>query len=238
MSKILSLESSTDQCSVALYNAGEIISEFSDTPRAHAQEMLPMVERVMRSAGISLNELDAIAFDQGPGSFTGLRICLSLAQGLSFGAQKRLIAVSSLEALAAPCFADSTPELVISMLDARMGEIYWAAYQKQNNSSTGVLVEPKLAKIEDAKNEIIELIDNNTGPIHLVGPGCSLLGDAQALQTCVVNAESRPNAKWVAEIALNKWNLGQGCKPEDAELLYLRNSVSWNKRTKIRSEQK
>ncbi len=94
--RILALDTATEACSVALWNEGEIHSLFEICPREHTQRILPMVQQVLADSGLTLKDLDALAFGQGPGSFTGVRIGIGIAQGLALGADLPLLGVSSL----------------------------------------------------------------------------------------------------------------------------------------------
>lgn len=95
-SRILALDTATEACSVALYNNGEITADFAVTPREHTQRILPMVQAVLAQQNLSLRDLDALAFGQGPGSFTGVRIGVGIAQGLALGAELPMIGVASM----------------------------------------------------------------------------------------------------------------------------------------------
>ena len=145
MIKLLAFDAATDVCSVALDNGTQRWLRYSDTPRSHAQMLLPYIDELIRESQIPLNSLSAIALTHGPGSFTGIRIALSIAQGLSYASNVPIIPVSSLDALAytylhsgghtALCEGDC----VITAFDARMNEVYWAAY---------VYVDGKLLQIQ------------------------------------------------------------------------------------------
>lgn len=140
--KLLALDCSTELCSVALYEnsgdaeagTGAILAEESLlAARAHTQRLLPMVESVLAAGQCRLGDLDGIGFGRGPGSFTGLRIALGAVQGMAFGADLPVMPVSTLAVLAQTAVDNQIPEVgsettVISALDARMDEIYWAVY--------------------------------------------------------------------------------------------------------------
>src|SRR5712675_1782059 len=125
--RVLALDTATEACSVALLSGDECISRSAEGGRSHAQQVLEMVEAVLAEAEGSLSMLDGIAASIGPGSFTGVRISVAVAQGLAFGAGLKVVPVTTLEALALQVLSD--PALrAIACLDARMGELYWGCF--------------------------------------------------------------------------------------------------------------
>ena len=126
---ILAIETATDACSCALEWWGKITTRHVVEPRRHTELLLPMIDAVLADAQASLGALDAIAFGRGPGSFTGLRIACSVAQGLGFGADCPLVAVSTLQVLAAGMHRSKGTPRVLVALDARMGEVYWGGFE-------------------------------------------------------------------------------------------------------------
>ena len=126
---ILAIETATDACSCALEHSGTVVSRHVVEPRRHTELLLPMIDAVLAEAGVGLDALDAIAFGRGPGSFTGLRIACAVAQGLGFGADCPLIAVSTLQVIAAGMHRSQAMPRVLVALDARMGEVYWGGFE-------------------------------------------------------------------------------------------------------------
>jgi tRNA threonylcarbamoyladenosine biosynthesis protein TsaB len=126
--KVLAVDTATEACSVALWTEAGVIARFKEMGRGHAEEVLGMVEAVLQEAGLRLSALDGIAAGVGPGSFTGVRISVSAAQGLAFGADLPVVPVTSLEALASQVLQDGIDQ-ALACLDARMGEVYWGAYR-------------------------------------------------------------------------------------------------------------
>ncbi|HHM05022.1 MAG TPA: tRNA (adenosine(37)-N6)-threonylcarbamoyltransferase complex dimerization subunit type 1 TsaB [Gammaproteobacteria bacterium] len=129
--KLLALDTSTEACSAALYLDGEVRGCFELAPRRHAALILPMLDSLLKEAGLAPAQLDALAFGRGPGAFTGVRIAVGVAQGVAFGAGLPVVPVSSLAALAHGIFRQQGRQRVLAALDARMGQVYWAAYEVQ-----------------------------------------------------------------------------------------------------------
>src|SRR5262245_12294997 len=129
--KLLAIETSTEACSAALYSTKGCLWRFEIAPKAHASLLLPMIESLLAQAQLSLDQLDAIAVTRGPGSFTGVRIGIGVAQGLSYGLNLPVYEVSTLDALALEAMSHVGIEsaTIVVALDARMNEVYAALYQ-------------------------------------------------------------------------------------------------------------
>jgi tRNA threonylcarbamoyladenosine biosynthesis protein TsaB len=128
--KILAIETATEACSAALDIDDSCSHRFEISPRRHTELILPMIDELLREADIQTSDLDAIAFGQGPGAFTGVRIAIGVIQGLAFAHNIPVIPVSTLAALAQQ-FAKEH-KYVASAIDARMQEIYWGLYKKND----------------------------------------------------------------------------------------------------------
>lgn len=137
MKKLLAIDTSTEIASLALRLDDEVVSVHQDSQKKHAQFLLPLIDKLLADAQISLGQLDAIIFGCGPGSFTGLRIACSIAKGLAYAQDLGLIPVSSLAAIAwaARVLHQDKPMPVLSVLDARMRELYWAYFDAEENTS-------------------------------------------------------------------------------------------------------
>lgn len=129
MTKLLAIDTSGEACSVALSLDGVMLEHFEVIPRLHARKLLPMVQNLLAEAGMAINSLDAIAFGRGPGSFTGLRICAGVVQGLAFAADLPTLPISSLAALAQGVYRQTTHTHILTVMDARMAELYWAGFE-------------------------------------------------------------------------------------------------------------
>lgn len=219
--QILALDTSTEYLSLALWLDGRVFSRDIHAGQTHSQQILPTLRELLDEANIELKALDGIAFGAGPGSFTGLRIACGVAQGLAFGANLPVVAVSTLQALA----QQSGAERVIACLDARMGEIYHAAYVK-NGADWQEVSAPALFKPEEAP----EVVGNDW-----VGVGTGWLAYAEALQANYYQQlksmpapdhGSHPTALAVAQIALPIFNAGQARPAHEAAPVYIRNKVA------------
>ncbi len=126
--KLLAVDSATEACSAALLLEHGLIERYELLGRGHAERLLPMVDELLAEAGIGLATLDAIAFGRGPGGFTGLRIAAGITQGLAAGARLPVLPVSDLAAVAAAGARQSGKHRQLVCMDARMGQVYWAAF--------------------------------------------------------------------------------------------------------------
>ncbi|WLD59115.1 tRNA (adenosine(37)-N6)-threonylcarbamoyltransferase complex dimerization subunit type 1 TsaB [Salinispirillum sp. LH 10-3-1] len=150
MTRLLALDTSTEACSVALWADGAVVEEIYEiAERSHTQRLLPMIETVLNDAGLQLGDLDGLVCTRGPGSFTGIRVGVSAAQGLAFAAELPVLPLSTLAVLAwQGVQAEHGKERWQVVMDARMGEIYYAAYAWLNGKLTVLADEQLLAPAE------------------------------------------------------------------------------------------
>ncbi len=127
--KLLAIDTSTEACSVALQCGDEVCCDHRLVPQQHAQLLLPMIDELMATAGLTARQLDGVVFGRGPGSFTGVRIAASVVQGIAYGADLGTLGLSTLQALAQGCVREFDDQHVFSALDARMQQVYWCAYE-------------------------------------------------------------------------------------------------------------
>lgn len=133
--KILAIETATEACSAALLCDERIIERYRIAPREHNRLILPMIESVLTEAGLVVEQLDALAFGRGPGSFTGVRIAAGVVQGIAFGAELPVVPVSTLAALAQDALEETGMNWAYACIDARMSEVYWAVYRQRGEGS-------------------------------------------------------------------------------------------------------
>lgn len=130
--KILMIETSTECCSVALSDGAQIVAaRINETPRQHASQLAPYIREVLQEAGLTAGDLDAVAVSEGPGSYTGLRVGVSTAKGLCFGAGKPLLGIDTLQILAGQ--AEGGFDRIVAMIDARRMEVYAAPFDRYGN---------------------------------------------------------------------------------------------------------
>jgi tRNA threonylcarbamoyladenosine biosynthesis protein TsaB len=233
MAKILALDTSSDACSVAFSDGGELIDRFELAAKSHTQRALPMVSELLAEVGVSVSQLDAIAFGAGPGSFTGLRIGMGVVQGLAFGADIPVLPVSTLMAMAygRAIGQPSTPELnVLAALDARMGEVYWGLYQCQGATQRPVVLCADSVTSPEAVAMHIPQHSSFVG----VGSGWGYAPLAALTQS--YQQEVYPQARDIIRLAAMQFAAGQAQPVDEAQLAYLRNEISWKKRQRIRPQ--
>jgi len=219
MSKILSIETSSELASAALLRGQKIIQRQTAGVMNHSQSILPMVQSLLQEAGISLTECDAIAFGSGPGSFTGVRTACGVVQGLAFGADLPVIPVVTLLALAEGCRYTTGAEHVVVAMDARMGEVYWAQYRYDVNQQIWcAVIEPALCAPELVVPQYLD-------ELRFVGNGFAAYADKFTFN--VESAHSAvPQASAVARLAQIEFAAGRFYPADQAQPLYLRNKIA------------
>ncbi len=216
--RVLALDTSTEYLSLALLIDGEILVRETQAGQSHSELTLPMLEVLLVEAGVRLRSLDGVAFGQGPGSFTGIRIACGIAQGLAFGADLPLVGVPTLLALA----AQSEHPRVIACIDARMREVYHAAYQRNGEDWTEIHA-PGLYSAQ----AVPALIGQDW---HGIGSGFKVADGALRLQYAdhlgAVWDERYPHAREIAQLGAQRLAQGQGVPAWDAAPLYIRDKVA------------
>ena len=147
---ILAIDTSTEACSAALLcDDGQVFSEYAVAPRQHTKLLPQMMNAVLKAAKLPKTAITHCAFANGPGAFTGIRIAASTAQGIAIGLDIPLVPISTLAVLAQACLDKyALPDSLVA-LDARMGEVYWAVYKKDDTGLVFLEGEEKLNKIDE-----------------------------------------------------------------------------------------
>ncbi len=220
---ILAFEASTRRLSVALSCAGALLERAADVPNGGAERLLPWAGELIAEAGITLRQLDGIAFGAGPGGFTGLRLACGVSQGLAFGLDCPVAPVGTLAALALA----SGESRVLACLDARMNEIYLAAYAVEGSATDAVRVTEIMAPIVGA-GETACLPESEGW--HGAGDGFavagSLLGARLGGRLLSADAAASPTAAAVARLATPLLASGRGVAAAAAMPLYIRDKVA------------
>jgi len=221
--KLLAIDTATDACSAALFIDGELRERFEIVPRAHTELILPMIDTLMAEAGIVISQVDAMAFGRGPGAFTGVRIAVGVTQGIAFGADLPVIPVSTLAALAQGAAADN----VLAALDARMGEVYWGAYQRNAAGLMMQVGEECVAAPGDVPCPPGN--DDWQGAGSGWGIYDAVLSERCEGQVASWDAMGFPHARDVAVLGVAGYEAGLGVNAEQALPVYLRDKVTWKK---------
>lgn len=216
--RVLAIESSTDMLSVAAGSAATCAVRSERAGQSHSARALPLVSAVLAESALALADLDAIAFGAGPGSFTGIRIACGIAQGLALGAGKPVVAIGTLEALCEEAFARRGATSVFACMDARMHEVYVAAFVREDGRWREVLA-PAVCKPAD--------VVVPAGRWHGAGDGFAIapsLAAAPGIEA--VDATLLPSAAAVLCLASGRAERGEAVLPEHALPLYVRHRVA------------
>lgn len=214
--KLLAFDTSTETLSIAVCaGAGAPVFEHAGAGGAQASAaLIPAIEALLAQAGLTLHELDAIAFGRGPGSFTGLRTAAAVAQGLGFGAGVPVLAIDTLLAVAEEAHALVGAHCVLAMLDARMGEVYYASYERDGGRWTTrdapALGQPDEPLVPDGWTIAGNVLD-------LYGP---------RLPAAAQHVHALPTARALLRLAPAFLTQGEEHAPADALPLYIRDKVA------------
>ena len=220
--KLLAVETSTEACSAALHIDGEVAERFEIAPREHTKLILPMIDTLMADAELKPQQLDALAFSRGPGSFTGVRISTGVIQGIAFGADLPVVPVSTLAAIAQNYFKTGESNCAFTAMDARMGEIFWAVYQKNSQGFAELTGKEMVTAAENI------IIPEQQG----IGIGSAWGVYQHALADCLgtlligYEVEHLPRASAIADLGVLGLINNQAVDVEKAMPVYLRDKVA------------
>ena len=220
--KLLSIESSTETLSLALQTEAGMLTFDEVTGPAASQRILPEIQALLKQAGVALNALDGIVYGTGPGAFTGVRVAVGVTQGLAFGADLPVVGVSSVLAVAEAAWRAESADKVVVCLDARMGEVYHAAYAR-DGQGWQVVSAPTVCKPE--------AVPALTGSDWL-GAGSGWVAHQAALtahyaqQVSRVRADLLPAASIMLALAMPQFVAGNTQSAEQAAPVYVRNRVA------------
>jgi tRNA threonylcarbamoyladenosine biosynthesis protein TsaB len=221
--KLLALDTATECCSAALLVDGRLLTREVELARGHAERILPMIQELLAEAGLTLRGLDAIAFGRGPGSFTGVRLAASVTQGLAFGADLGVVAVSDLRAVAQHAFEDdASVTRAIVCNDARMQEVYWACFERDADGLAAACGPERVGAPATVK--LPSALQRAAG----FGRGFAAYPALKSLIAVTVPAGADrllPRAADVARLAAPEVAAGRLLDPEAAVPVYLRDDV-------------
>jgi tRNA threonylcarbamoyladenosine biosynthesis protein TsaB len=213
--RLLAFETATRRLSVALWLDGELVQRSADMPNSGSEVLLPWTHELLAEAGISLQQLDGIAFGAGPGGFTGLRLACGVTQGLAWGLDIPVVPVSTLQALALAAGDGDT----WAVLDARMNEVYAATYQVVGDMVT------ELSAPVCAPPAVLPAPTFSVG--RGVGDGFSAYPELQQRAPgLMVSPDQWPTAAAVARIGARIFANGGGVVAADAQPIYVRDKVA------------
>ncbi|QSX32141.1 tRNA (adenosine(37)-N6)-threonylcarbamoyltransferase complex dimerization subunit type 1 TsaB [Shewanella avicenniae] len=222
---ILALDTCTELCSAALQTAAGSWHESANAPREHSQRLLPMVQSLLTQAEIGMENIGLLAYGRGPGSFTGIRICTSMTQGLALAREIPVIGISTLAAMAQQAIAEHGASQVLCAIDARMGEIYWAAYQAVDGLAEEVAIEQVSAP------EALSVPFDNEAPVYCCGTGFETYPELLHIKPTMtlLDAVKYPDANAMLALAQHGWQQGLATSVDELKPVYLRDTVAWKK---------
>lgn len=226
---ILGIDSSGLVASAAILSEDIIISEFTvNNKQTHSQTLLPMIKQVVDMSGITLQEIDAIAIAQGPGSFTGLRIGASTAKGLALVLQKPIIPVPTLEGLAYRMAGN--PQLICPIMDARRNQVYTGIYRMEREGLIPIMGQDAM-DIHD----FIQKINRYSEPVIILGDGVPVYENILKKEVTVpiefaAPHMNRQSASAVAALGYRYFCAGKAVDGTDFKPIYLRKSQAERER--------
>ena len=226
---LLALDTSTEACSVALFHHGEKTHINELAQRTHTKRILPMIDEILANSGLRLNQVDALAFGRGPGSFTGVRVGAGIAQGLAFGADLPVIPISNLTAMSQAAFELHQAENVVAAIDARMNEVYFSQLMREKvRSDIGEFFQWREIITEQVcspEQAIKQLRDDNA---FRVGTGWAAY--SQFTEKNLTSSDiALPNTLYMLELARVEYLQKRTISALEIEPIYLRNEVTWKK---------
>ena len=228
--KLLALDTSSDACSVALQLDNTISETHVVEAKQHTRLLIPMIRDSLRDAGVQLQDLDAIILGNGPGSFIGMRIAASVAQGLAFGSGLKIVPVSSMAAVAAEVMETYSAAEVIVAQDARMNEAYLGIYRNAGEGIPAAVTDEVLQPIE----KIDVLAAANVAVLFAAGQAWekypALLELNRAAIAELVDVRY-PKARYLLGLGMRAWQAGEAIAPENLAPAYIRSKVAEKPRT-------
>ncbi|WP_220347557.1 tRNA (adenosine(37)-N6)-threonylcarbamoyltransferase complex dimerization subunit type 1 TsaB [Thalassotalea euphylliae] len=231
---LLAIDASTEACSVAILKDDQVLSDFELCPQSHSVVLLPMVDKLLAKAGARLTDFDALVYGRGPGSFTGVRIGIGVAQGLAFAADLPTIGISTMQAMAQQAYEQEGKDTVSVAIDARMAEVYCSNWQVNEQGLMALVGEERVLPPEQFAQSLDQSLEQSPkkGQQHY-GAGTGWQAYQEAFQPICANLEKisvmYPNAQFMLALAKQEFLAGKALPAEQAQPVYVRDTVSWKK---------
>ena len=219
--RLLALDTSSDACSAALLTETGIVERHVVEPRQHRELLVPFVEELLGDTQSPLHSLDALILGNGPGSFIGLRIAASVAQGLAFAADIPIVPISSLAAIAAETMSEGVGDRVLVAQDARMEQVYVAEFSADDRGLPMPVAPTVLRDVSEPLSELPGFVAGDAWEKHP-----SLFAAAERTPGCQRIAVTRPRARWLLELGARGLAHGAAVRPDDLEPHYVREQVA------------
>lgn len=218
MTIVLAVETSTKLASVALLQNDALISRTSSETSQHSEIILPMIQQLLAEAGMKLFNCDVLAFGVGPGSFMGVRTACAIIQGLAFGIDILVTPIITLKAMAQACLELHQATNVLTILDARMNEVYWGQYRYINNNWQ-VIIEPMLSNPIEVQPQ---------GTVLACGNGLITYSTTFINKNFTINSlvKVMPHATQIAVLGYQMFKQGAAVLLENVQPFYLRNKIA------------
>ncbi|ATF10405.1 tRNA (adenosine(37)-N6)-threonylcarbamoyltransferase complex dimerization subunit type 1 TsaB [Candidatus Enterovibrio altilux] len=229
---ILAIDTAVENCSVALTVGNDVITRCKMAPREHTLKILPMIDNVLAEANLTLGQLDAVAYGRGPGSFTGVRIGIGIAQGLAFGADLPMVGVSTMAAMAQQTYRRKQVTRVLIAIDAHMNEIYFGGYQRKENGDWDVAFEETVLPPKDLNKKLLTSnVVTVNGEWTIAGTGWLAYPALASQLHLAINNSSvlYPESEDMLILAHHALLRGEAVDAENASPVYLRDNVAWKK---------
>jgi tRNA threonylcarbamoyladenosine biosynthesis protein TsaB len=225
---VLAIDTATNLCSVALVNDSDIKEIQRDLPRAHNQHILSMIDELLEGQSLS-DTVSIIACGVGPGSFTGIRVAVGVAQGLGWSLDLPIYPFCSLEAQARAT-THTAGDFVLSIIDAQIGQVYWAWFAS-DGTTLRLLTEPSVSKVADLTGPSGEALDAmEATSVVIAGDGAELITKEYSDRTFTrVDSEARPRPSLAA---LHLLDVPDNSLLTQAHLLeprYVQQDIGWKK---------
>lgn len=229
---LLAIDTATEFCSIALMRAGRVVERTEFVGQSHSSVVLPWIEAMLGEQALRLADCDAIAFGAGPGSFTGLRIACGVTQGLAWGAERPVVPIGNLAAMAFVAAGHAgSPRRVACAIDARMREAYWAVFDVAGDDVREISP-PALSAAADLAENVRAF-----APAVVAGNALSAFTESWPAGQEQLLPDLRASAGAIAVLAARAWHEGRTVAPAEARPVYVRDRVALTVQDRLQARQ-